>query len=64
MQCGKSILYINKNKSNTFNEIIFETIRKTAVIVLFILPATCSDGIQNQGESEIDCGGPCSSCGG
>jgi len=23
---------------------------------------TCSDGIQNQGESGIDCGGPCSAC--
>ena len=24
--------------------------------------ATCSDGIQNQGEEGIDCGGPCDSC--
>lgn len=24
--------------------------------------ATCSDGIQNQGETGIDCGGPCASC--
>jgi len=24
--------------------------------------ATCSDGIQNQGETGIDCGGPCGSC--
>lgn len=24
--------------------------------------ATCSDGIQNQGETGIDCGGPCSAC--
>ncbi len=24
--------------------------------------ATCSDGIQNQGEAGIDCGGPCPSC--
>ena len=24
--------------------------------------ATCSDGIQNQGELGIDCGGPCASC--
>ncbi|MAG50118.1 hypothetical protein CL621_00575 [archaeon] len=23
---------------------------------------TCSDGIQNQGEQEIDCGGPCNRC--
>jgi hypothetical protein len=26
--------------------------------------ATCSDGIKNQGELDIDCGGPCSACGG
>ncbi len=25
-------------------------------------PATCSDGIQNQGETGIDCGGPCPAC--
>lgn len=24
--------------------------------------ATCSDGLQNQGESAIDCGGPCAAC--
>jgi len=24
--------------------------------------ATCSDGIQNQGETGIDCGGPCTAC--
>jgi hypothetical protein len=26
--------------------------------------ASCSDGIQNQGETGVDCGGPCSACGG
>jgi len=25
--------------------------------------ATCSDGIQNQGETGVDCGGPCPACG-
>ena len=25
---------------------------------------TCSDGIQNQGETGVDCGGPCAACGG
>lgn len=24
--------------------------------------ATCSDGVQNQGETGVDCGGPCNSC--
>jgi len=26
--------------------------------------ATCSDGIQNQGETGVDCGGPCAACSG
>ena len=26
-------------------------------------PPTCNDGIQNQGEINIDCGGPCTACG-
>ncbi|XXX75581.1 Ig-like domain-containing protein [Sorangium sp. So ce134] len=26
--------------------------------------ATCDDGIQNQGETGVDCGGPCAPCGG
>jgi beta-glucanase (GH16 family) len=26
--------------------------------------ATCSDGVQNQGETGVDCGGPCAACGG
>lgn len=25
-------------------------------------PMSCNDGIQNQGETDIDCGGPCASC--
>ena len=24
---------------------------------------TCNDGVQNQGETGIDCGGPCTTCG-
>jgi len=27
------------------------------------LPPTCEDGIRNQGEEEVDCGGPCTPCG-
>jgi cysteine-rich repeat protein len=26
--------------------------------------ATCSDGVQNQSETGVDCGGPCAACGG
>lgn len=34
------------------------------VIYLIVKPGlpSCSDGIQNQGEAGVDCGGPCSSC--
>ena len=24
--------------------------------------ATCSDGLKNQGEVQVDCGGPCEAC--
>lgn len=27
------------------------------------LPPTCSDGIRNQDEEDVDCGGPCTACG-
>lgn len=27
------------------------------------LPPSCTDGIRNQGETAVDCGGPCSPCG-
>lgn len=33
----------------------------TFFALMFKLP-TCSDGIQNQGEEGVDCGGPCASC--
>ena len=26
------------------------------------VPPTCSDGVQNQGETDVDCGGPCQRC--
>ena len=28
----------------------------------YCFPATCNDGIRNQGESDIDCSGPCDEC--
>lgn len=33
-----------------------------APIVVPPVVATCTDGIQNQGEAGIDCGGPCAAC--
>jgi len=33
-------------------------------IDLSCIDPTCSDGIQNQGETSVDCGGPCQDCGG
>ncbi len=32
------------------------------IIFKFFFPPSCSDGIKNQGEEGIDCGGPCPSC--
>ena len=28
-----------------------------------LVAETCNDGIQNQGEDGVDCGGPCANCG-
>ena len=33
-----------------------------SVCVYSAVAPTCSDGIQNQGETGIDCGGPCAAC--
>ena len=35
----------------------------TYVLFIYARPASCFDGRQNQGEREIDCGGPCEPCG-
>ena len=29
---------------------------------VFFVAATCTDGLQNQGETGVDCGGPCDAC--
>ena len=34
----------------------------TSVEVTGDIDASCNDGIQNQGEQDIDCGGPCEAC--
>jgi hypothetical protein len=34
---------------------------RPALTVCYDVP-TCNDGVQNQGESGVDCGGPCSAC--
>ena len=31
-------------------------------MVILSLLATCADGIKNQGELDVDCGGPCHGC--
>ncbi len=28
-------------------------------IIIFVSEPTCSDTVQNQGETQVDCGGPC-----
>jgi len=35
---------------------------ETSNFCLGSVTATCNDGIQNQGETGVDCGGPCSAC--
>lgn len=35
--------------------------QRPALTVCYVAP-TCSDGVQNQGETGVDCGGPCAAC--
>ncbi len=44
--------------------VVFNVSYWTSYSISSFAPATCSDGIQNQGESGVDCGGPCAACGG
>lgn len=53
----------------TFKQAVYGALFLTVLFVLFISlfidfypKTTCFDGIQNQGEENIDCGGPCVSC--
>ena len=32
------------------------------LFLLYFSLESCNDGLQNQGEDEIDCGGPCDAC--
>ena len=32
-------------------------------MVVVLVAETCHDGIENQGEDGVDCGGPCENCG-
>ncbi len=50
-----------RRKATYFLSFLFATIILLLIILapLFNRPASCSDGVQNQGELGIDCGGPC-----
>ena len=44
---------------------ILSMYRNYIIIQTAISPlATCTDGIKNQGERDVDCGGPCHGCSG
>ncbi|MEM5766114.1 MAG: S8 family serine peptidase [Candidatus Aenigmatarchaeota archaeon] len=47
--------------SNTTANYVWANTTHFSIYGLYIMP-TCDDGIQNQGESGIDCGGPCLPC--
>ncbi|MEM5807919.1 MAG: S8 family peptidase, partial [Candidatus Aenigmatarchaeota archaeon] len=46
---------------NTTANYVWANTTHFSIYGIFIKP-TCDDGIQNQGETEVDCGGPCSAC--
>jgi len=56
--------YLKKQIVIAFVYLIILAIVASGIYFLFLRPVlpSCSDGIQNQGEAGIDCGGPCSSC--
>lgn len=48
-----------------YSRVTFGTETAAAGDIFYVVsekPATCFDGIQNQGEEGIDCGGPCKQC--
>jgi hypothetical protein len=42
--------------------IILFSVIAFALYLIFSPAATCYDKIKNQGEKEVDCGGPCAPC--
>ena len=49
-----SITFVCNDTENRQNDV--------TISFTYTAPMTCSDSIQNQGETGIDCGGPCSAC--
>ena len=45
------------------NYIMYDILYDSIFYIFLALKATCKDGIKNQNEEEIDCGGPCPACG-
>ncbi|MFH0890107.1 MAG: S8 family serine peptidase [Candidatus Aenigmatarchaeota archaeon] len=46
---------------NTTEKYVWANSTHFSLYGVFVMP-TCSDSIQNQGETGVDCGGPCSAC--
>jgi len=58
-----SLLIISINKKGEALRVTGQTFQ-TGIVSVNVLenPPTCSDGIQNQNETGVDCGGPCLAC--
>ena len=55
---GKMKIYY---QSSLYWKVLFlQQINKGSAVISLL--ATCADGIKNQGEFDIDCGGPCHDC--
>lgn len=52
----------NNNWNDATSGITFYVDNITAVAGTALPIPTCTDGIQNQGETGVDCGGPCAAC--
>lgn len=50
------------NSGGTYKRDLREIQRKIVEGITMSGGPSCNDGIQNQGETGVDCGGPCSPC--
>ena len=66
MEFAKVIRNIEKYPKNSIELYhIYTTVWQEywQLLLCFLVAETCNDGIQNQGEDGVDCGGPCANCG-
>ena len=62
MTCRKGKKKIRAVVNISYHIYTYGKVKRIFLVFLFLIE-TCNDGIKNNNEREIDCGGPCSACG-